>query len=257
VDAHLHLADPAYSGRVEIVLEDAVRNGVNKLLSNAVDYDTSIRTIELAKQHEGTVLAAIGLHPSTVVNNPKEDLDKFETLLSSSRPYVNAIGEIGLDGKYTEDELKTKSQKEVLRFFLGVAEKNRLPAVIHSRLATEQVFDELSRFSPPSVLLHWYDGPVEQLKLVQENGYLISVGPAVMYSKRITEIARLASLTVILSETDGPVPYHGPFEGKQTQPSHVVNVVRKLAEIRSIKVETVREAIWNNFQRFITGKRSV
>ena len=97
---------------------------------------------------------------------------------------MNAIGEIGLDGKYTEDELKTTSQREVLRFFLTLAEKNRLPTVIHSRLAVEQVFDELSRFNPPSVLLHWYDGPVKQLKPVQENGYLISVGPAVFYSKR-------------------------------------------------------------------------
>jgi TatD DNase family protein len=164
---------------------------------------------------------------------------------------VKAIGEIGLDGKYTQDEEKRNRQKEVFQFFLRMAEKRRLPVVVHSRLAVDEVLDELSRFNLPRVLLHWYDGPIEKLKLIKDRGYLISIGPSLLYSKRITEIARNSDLSMVLSETDGPVSYRGPFEGKMTQPSFVIDVVHKLAEIRSEETQRVRDAVWNNFQRLI------
>lgn len=229
-------------------MDNAINNKVTRLLSNAMDYDTSIETVSLAKQYESTVLAAVGFHPWTIVSGRSFDLNKFEPLLDKNREHVRAIGEIGLDAKYTQDQEKRDRQKEVFQFFLGVAEKRRLPIVVHSRLAVDEVLDELSRFNPPKVLLHWYDGPAEKLELIKELGYLISIGPALLYSKRIAEIARKADLGMVLSETDGPVPHHGPFKGRMTQPSFVIDVVRNLAEIKSESVETVRDAIWTNFQ---------
>ncbi len=251
IDAHLHLADPAYTSSTKSIIEDATRNSVTRLLSNAVDYSTSVRTISLAKQYEGTVLAAVGIHPSTVVGEAGYELAQFERLIDENREYVKAIGEIGLDGKYTQDEEKKSRQREVFRFFLRIAEKKQLPVVVHSRLAVDEVLDELSRFNLPKVLLHWYDGPLEKLELIRERGYLISIGPTLLYSKRIAEVARNADLSIILSETDGPVSYHGPFEGKVTQPTFVIDVVRKLAEIKIERAQEVRDAVWNNFQRLI------
>jgi len=251
VDAHIHLADPTYADRIESIIEDATKNKVTRLLSNAMDYDTSIRTIALAKRYRGSVLAAVGLHPWTVVNGPNFDLAEFERLIDGNREHVQAIGEIGLDGKYTQDNEKKSRQREVFEFFLAIAEKRRLPVVVHSRLAVDEVLDELSRFSPSRVLLHWYDGPVEKLGIIKDRGYLISLGPSVFYSKRITEIARKADVNMMLSETDGPVPHHGPFKGKPTQPSFVIDVVQHLAEVRSEKIDIIREAVWNNFQKLI------
>jgi TatD DNase family protein len=251
VDAHIHLTDPGYIGKVEAVLDNAARNGITYLLSNAVDYGTSLHTISLAKRQAGHVLAAVGLHPWTVVNSGNSDQTKFEPLLDEHGQYVSAIGEIGLDGKYTQDEEKTSLQKETFRFFLRLAEKRRLPVVIHSRLALNDVLDELSRFDLSRVLMHWYDGPTEKLKLIQDRGYVITVGPSLLYSKRVAEVARTADLEMILTETDGPVSYHGTFEGKMTQPSFVIDVVRALAELKSLNVETIRDAVSSNFQRFI------
>ena len=229
-------------------MHNATSNNVTSLLSNATDYNTSVETVSLAKQYGSLVLAAVGVHPSTVMSNRSLDLDKFEALLEENREHVKAIGEIGLDWKYTLDEEKRKRQKEVFQFFLRVAEKARLPIIVHSRLAVDEVLDELSKFSPPRVLLHWYDGPAEKLKTIKDRGYLISIGPALLYSKHIAEIAHKADLGMVLSETDGPVPHHGPFKGKMTQPSFVIDVVRNLAEIKSESVETVRDAIWTNSQ---------
>ena len=179
------------------------------------------------------------------------DLDKFELLLDENREHVKAIGEIGLDWKYTQDQEKRNRQKEIFQFFLGIADKRRLPIVVHSRLAVDEVLDELSKFSPPNVLLHWYDGPAEKLELIRDRGYFVSIGPALVYSERISEIARKADLSMVLSETDGPVAHRGPFRGRMTQPSFVIDVVRKLAEIKSESVEAVRDAIWSNFQKLM------
>ena len=129
----------------------------------------------------------------------------------------------------------------------------QLPAVIHSRLALDDVLEELPQFNLPRILLHWYDGPIEKLKLIQDRGYLISIGPSLLYSKRIGEIARAADLSIILTGTDGPVSYDGSFEGKITHPSFVIEVVKKIAETKSMNVETVRETIRNNFQRLVTA----
>jgi TatD DNase family protein len=251
VDAHVHLAHPAYSGNIESIIGTTSRNNVTRLLSNATDYETSLETISVAKRYEPTILAAVGVHPSTVVSGQSTDLDKFEHLLDINREHVSAIGEIGLDGKYAQDQAVKKRQKDVFQFFVGVAEKRRLPVVVHSRSAVDDVLDELGRFSPRSVLLHWYDGPAEKLELIRDRGYMISIGPALTYSNRVAEIARKADLSMILSETDGPVPYRGPFKGRMTEPSFVVDVVRNLAEIRSESVDMVRDAIWTNFQRLM------
>jgi TatD DNase family protein len=118
-------------------------------------------------------------------------------------------------------------------------------------LAVDEVLGALQEFHLPKVLLHWYDGPLDKLELIRERGYLVSIGPAVFYSRAINEVAANAPLDRILSETDGPVKYHGVFEGRPTQPSFVVEVVQKVAEIKGLHIDAVREAVWSNFQELI------
>ncbi len=251
IDAHLHLADPAFEGRVDQAVEDADRNNVTYLLSNAMDFDTSTQTIALGRRYPGKVLAAIGVHPWTATNSTDYQLERFHQLVRENLDVVKAIGEIGLDGKYTQDDALRSRQKEAFRLFLGLAEQHELPVVVHSRQAIDDAIEVLSEFKLHKVLLHWYDGPSEKLKLIEEQGYLVSIGPALFYSRRISEIARNASLDMILTETDAPVKYRRPFEDRLTQPSFVVDVVQKLAEIKALNIEAVREAVWRNFHRLI------
>jgi TatD DNase family protein len=251
IDAHTHLADPGYAGRIELLLEDARQNHVRCLLSNAVDYETSIETIGLARRNGNTVLAAVGVHPWTVTNRTDYSLDKFDKLLAENQDLVAAIGEVGLDGQYSQDQTKRRAQLEVFEFFLGLAQRRRLPVIVHSRLAVDEVLETLPSFNIPKVLLHWYSGPVEKLSLIRDLGYLISVGPSILYSKRTSEIARTVDLEMILSETDGPVSYHGPFEGRMTKPSFIIDVVQKLTKLKSKPLEDVRGTIQANFHKLL------
>ena len=251
VDAHVHLADPGYAGRLEEVLENATKNNVSQLLSNAVDYDSSKQTIAITKQFPEQVLPAVGVHPFTVTQQTNLRLDDFPRLIDDNAEFVKAIGEIGLDGKYTQNPQVMAKQNEVFRHFLALAEEKQLAAVVHSRQAVNETIDSLAEYHIPHVLLHWYDGPAETLPLIRERGYCISIGPAVLYSRRIAELARASDPTIILSETDGPVTYRGLFNDQLTEPSHVLEVVRRLAEIRSTALDNMRDTIFSNFRRFI------
>jgi TatD DNase family protein len=251
VDAHLHLADPGFNGQVELVLEDAIANGIAYLLSNGMDYESSLTTINLSKQYN-KVIAAVGVHPWTATNaNTPLRLNEFERLVEENRKQVKAIGEIGLDGQYPQDDAKRERQREIFRFFLSIAEHQGLPVVVHSRRAIDEILATLPSFKLVKVLLHWYSGPSEHLNVIKDRGYLISVGPSILYSKRTAEIARQADISIILTETDGPVNFYGPFKGKPTRPSFVIDVVKKLSEMKNKSIEETRDTVWSNFRSLI------
>jgi len=63
VDAHIHLSDPEYNQQVSKIVEDAKRSNVVALVSNSMDLQTSLLSLQLAKEHSDLVYAAIGNHP--------------------------------------------------------------------------------------------------------------------------------------------------------------------------------------------------
>jgi len=253
VDAHLHLADPGYAGKVEAVVEEAGQHDVTQMLSNATDYESSLETIRLAKKFPDRVLAAVGVHPSTATRSSALNLNKFAEMIDDNARWIKAIGEIGLDGTYTQDERAKTKQQQVFRFFLELAEERKLPVTIHSRGAVLETLALLADFRIPCVLFHWYDGPTANLPLLRQHAYLISIGPAMSYSRKVTEIARLADPGLILSETDGPVKYRGLFGGQPAAPACVVEVVRRLAEEKGMSLDAMKSMISSNFQRFLHG----
>jgi TatD DNase family protein len=125
---------------------------------------------------------------------------------------------------------------------------------VHSRQAVVETLDTLADFKALKILFHWYDGPIENLHIFKERGYWISIGPTVLCSRRISEITRAADLSIILSETDGPVSYRGLFGDELTKPSFVVAVVQKIAEVKGLNLESVGDQILSNFHKFTLNK---
>jgi TatD DNase family protein len=196
-------------------------------------------------------MAAVGVHPFAAIHSEDLHLPEFGGMIDENLRYVKAIGEIGLDGKYTQDAKLKEIQKEVFRFLLALAEEKKLPAIVHSRQAVDETLEVLADFPRLRVLMHWYDGPKENLTLLNERSYLISIGPAILYSRRIGELAQTAASSMILTETDGPVRYRGLFGGDITKPSHVVEVTKKLAEVKRVSPDTMRASIFSNFHTFL------
>jgi len=66
----------------------------------------------------------------------------------------------------------------------------------------------------------------------------------------IREIIRCMPLTNLLTETDGPVRFGGPFKGKMTAPSFILLVVEALAHLKEKKKTEVADQNFQNFTNF-------
>lgn len=254
VDVHIHLSDAEYSGKVDMLVDEARRLNVVALVSNSMDLKTSVESLKLAERHPRLVYVALGVHPWSVSRITDQELRETcqFILKQKGNPAVIAIGEVGLDNKYVAAWDK---QMMVFDAMLHLAEKLNLPVIIHSRGTTSKIVEMLPSYSVRKVLLHWFSNPISLLPKVIDRGYYISEGPPVAYSNGIQEIIRKVPLTNLLTETDGPVRYFGdPFKGSITTPAFIPIVVEAIARIKHEDIPSVAEQITKNFEVFFDKK---
>jgi TatD DNase family protein len=223
VDAHVHLSDKEYAGDIDEIINEARDSNVVALVSNSTDYETSVGSLTLAETYPRMVYAALGIHPWNVKALTNDDLQQMLQLISTQKQNkaLVAIGEIGLDYKYTKIWDK---QLMVFDSVLKLAENLALPVIIHSQGTTAQVVEMLPSYNLRKVLLHWFSRPVSALTKAVERGYYITEGAPTAYSNGIRDIVRRTPLTNLLTETDGPVRfYKSPFKGKRTTPAFILN----------------------------------
>jgi TatD DNase family protein len=254
VDAHVHLSDEEYAGCIEEVMAEAKNSNVVALVSNSMDFKTSIDSLRLAEKYPGTVYVALGIHPWSLNTLPEEEIQQTLELISKQRQdkaFV-AIGEIGLDSKYMKIWDK---QMKVFDSMLHLAENLELPVIIHSRGATTQIVDILPSYKLKKILLHWFSNPIGALSKALKIGCYVSEGAPTIYSNCIRDVVKRVPLTNLLTETDGPVRFFKPpFYGKRRTPSIIPTVVKAIAEIKVANAGEVAEQIIKNFESFFGVK---
>jgi TatD DNase family protein len=252
-DAHIHLADSKYAQNVGEIVEDAKRLNVFALVANSMDLESSRRSIQLAEEYPDHVYAALGIHPwNTKQLNPNEVEDTINLIFENreNRQRVVAIGEIGLDSSYSGNDEPTEAQMQVFHKMLSTAEKTSLPVIIHSRGTTSQIVSLLPSYKIEKVLLHWFSRPHSLISQIVDRGYYITEGLPSVFSNGIREVIRRIPLTNLMTETDGPVQFRGPFKGKLTTPSFIPTVVEAIAQLKGKEKTVVVDQIFQNFVDF-------
>jgi len=257
VDAHIHLSDEKYAECIDEIILEARMANVVALVSNSVGLKTSIKSLELAEKYRGLVYAALGIQPGSVDHLAEWELERTLELISKQRmnKTMVAIGEVGLDSNYMRS---WNDQLKVFEEMLHCAERLRLPVIVHSRGAAEQVMERLPSYKLKRVLLHFFTGEADALSKAIENDYYVSEGPVAVYSESIREVVRKVPIANLLTETDGPVRfYKPPFKGNRTTPAFIPQVVRAIADIKNTDVQSVAEKIADNFEQFFALKLSL
>ncbi|MEM3161672.1 MAG: TatD family hydrolase, partial [Candidatus Bathyarchaeia archaeon] len=250
IDVHIHLSDEEYSDNLTEIISEAINSNVAAMVSNSMDYATSLKSLQLARKYRGLVFAALGIHPWSVNNLNENDLQKtLEVIVESGRAgEVLAIGEVGLDAKYKDIWDK---QIAVFDEMLHLAESLNLPVIIHSRGTAEKIVELLPSYNVKMVLLHWFSGPISLISKVVERGYYVSEGPPVVYSSGIQAVVRNVPIETLLTETDGPVRYFkSPFNGKLTTPAFLSLVIKAVAAVKKMSEADVANQIAKNFENF-------
>ena len=253
VDAHIHLADSKYAQNVGEIIEDAKRLNVFALVANSMDLESSRRSLSLAEEYPDHVYAALGIHPwNTKQLNPNEVEDTINLIFENreNRQRVVAVGEIGLDSSYSGSGEPTETQMQVFHKMLFTAEKTSLPVIIHSRGTTSQIVSLLPSYKIEKILLHWFSQPHNLIPTIVDRGYYITEGLPSVFSNGIREVIRRIPLTNLMTETDGPVSFRGPFKGKLTTPSFIPTVVEAIAQLKGKEKSEVADQIFQNFVDF-------
>lgn len=250
IDTHSHIYDEAFDTDREEVFERAVNEGVTKLIFPAIDSTYYNREVSFAKLHPESISLAMGLHPTSVASNWKEELEfALEKLQAPDNKQFIAVGEIGLDFYWSKEFVA--EQKEVLEAQLDTALKLQLPVILHIRQAHEEIFDILQgRLKALTGVFHAFTGSLETyLRIKKLGGFKVGLGGVVTFKNAgIASLVEDIPLEDILLETDCPWLTPAPYRGKRNESSYIPIIAQKIAQIKNVPLEKVTQITTANAQ---------
>ncbi|MBT7839102.1 MAG: TatD family hydrolase [Candidatus Thioglobus sp.] len=175
---------------------------------------------------------AFGIHPWMVQDHSQQELDYLEYLVKCNNPV--AIGECGLD--YLKD-IDKKIQLYFFNFQLELAEKYKLPVIIHSVKATEDVIFLLKKHPKISGEIHGFSGSEDQAKQLTSMGFYLGFGLQILNEKstKIRQIVKNCPLEFMLIETDD-----------HQNPNDLQLVAQEIALLKQIPIDTITTQCDNN-----------
>lgn len=247
IDSHCHLTDEAFDDDRLFILNDLSNFSIRAVINPATNLEDAKKAIELAKDYDN-FYPMVGIHPEEVDDIRDKDLKELESL--SQNKSVVAIGEIGLD-YYWKDDNKAK-QKEIFIYQLELARKLDLPAVIHVRESKDDVIEILKDYTDLKIQIHCFSDDLKTLETYMDMGFYISIGGVVTFANGENEqvAARNVPIDRLMLETDSPYLTPEPYRGLRNDPRRVVEVARKVAELKDMKMDKLAKRTYNNTKEF-------
>ena len=260
VDTHAHINFKDYKDDADEVIKRALKNNI-WLINVGAEFETSERAVEYAEKYPQGVFAAVGLHPIHLqVQKFKEkdfefetkaekfDYEKYKTL--AQNPKVVAIGEIGLDYYHLKSEspeeiLRLKDlQKEIFLKQIELAAELNKPLIIHCRNAHKDILEILkpkTQNLKPNLkgVIHSFSGNYKQARQYRELGFKIAFNGIITFARDYDKVILDTPLEDILLETDCPYLAPIPYRGQRNEPLYIVEVAKKIAEIKNLTIEEV------------------
>lgn len=244
-DTHTHIYSDAFAEDQQAMMQRAIDVGITRFFVPAVDSETTQAMYDIEKAFPKEVFLMMGLHPTHVKDNYKEELQHVEKELAKRKFY--AIGEIGMDLYWDKEHVK--EQQVAFEQQILWAKQYKLPIVIHCRDAFDEVFQVLEKHKSPDLfgIFHCFTGNHDQAIRAINCGMKLGIGGVVTFKNgKIDQFLAQIALKHIVLETDAPYLAPTPFRGKRNESSYLLNVAQKLAQIYNTSVEEIAEITTNN-----------
>lgn len=272
IDVHTHTQFVAFKDDFKEVIQRALDAGI-WMVNVGTQKDTSLKAIKIANKYSEGVYATVGIHPIHTDKSfhDKQELGGDDEFTSRGEEFdyeyykklvqdkkVVAIGECGLDYYHNRGNqiLNLKSQKLQKETFISQVElacEVKKPLMIHCREAYEDLIEILNTkyeiLNTPPGVMHFFSGTKEDAKKLLDMGFYFSFGGVITFTRDYDEIVKMIPINRILSETDAPYVTPAPYRGKRNEPIYIIEVVKKLAEIKDVSFEETRERIFENARR--------
>lgn len=246
-DSHAHLdSDYFTSDRYELITQLA--QDLDGIVNPGCDAETSAFAVELAEKYD-FIYAAVGWHPENLTGMPANYLDMLAAW--AVHPKVVAIGEIGLDYYWKENEPK-EVQRKVFLEQIDLAKQFDLPIIIHDRDAHGDMLELFQKeVTGVQAVFHCYSGSLEMAKELAKRGYYFGFGGTSTYknAQKVREVMQYIPRELMLFETDSPYLTPVPYRGKRNNPGYVELTARNAAEVLGVELDELAAQTTANVKR--------
>lgn len=256
IDTHSHLYAPEFDTDREEALTRAKAEGVGRLLLPAIDSESHERLFDLCRRYPGRCIPMMGLHPTSVNDNPRwrEELALVERYLQTPPEGIRgfcAVGEIGLDLYWSRDFCE--QQTEAFRRQIDLALQHGLPIAVHTRDAWPETVALVREYRGKGIrgVFHAFSDGIETYRELKACGdFLFGIGGVVTFKKsKLAEVVRDMELRDIVLETDCPYLTPAPHRGQRNESAYVRYVCEKVAQLKGLTPEEVAAATTANAER--------
>ncbi|WP_222983152.1 TatD family hydrolase [Flagellimonas meishanensis] len=237
-DTHTHLYSEAFDEDRDAMIQRAMDAGVERFFIPAIDSTYTQSMLDLETKYPKNVFLMMGLHPTHVKENYKEELALVADWLSKRKFY--AVGEIGIDLYW--DRVFLKQQQEAFVHQIRLAKKHKLPIVIHSRESFDQIFEILEQEKGDGLfgIFHCFTGTKQQAERAIGYNMKLGIGGVVTFKNgQIDQFLHEIDLKHIVLETDSPYLAPVPHRGKRNESGYIIKVLEKLSHIYGVPAERI------------------
>jgi TatD DNase family protein len=277
LDSHCHLDAPEFDPDRTAVIQNAQSHGVAWFVMPAVQAKDFLSLQKLAQEFHQPY--ALGIHPLYVPQAQEKDLDFLAQCIEGalekdaqglrSDTRLVALGEIGLD--FFVPALCEPAMREKQEFFyhaqLKLAQKFRLPVILHVRKSADELLKGLRRYVVQGGIAHAFNGSFQQAQTFIEMGFALGFGGALTFDRAL-QLRRLATelpLSALVLETDAPdIPPHWLYKTQaerkselglavqaRNEPSELPRIGAVLAQLRGLSVSDIAAVTLVNAQRVL------
>jgi TatD DNase family protein len=277
IDIHAHLNFPDYDADREEVIRRAHEHGV-AIINIGTTIESSKKVIEIAEQFKTIhphLYAIPGIHPTEVcdwfeevmsagadmatevqsaeVQSAEVKIDQILCELKRLAQLKNVvgIGECGIDVFRVPEQYRNIIRNLQKKLFIGqieIALEFDLPLMIHARESYTEILEVLDgNFIRDKARLrgniHFFAGSPEEAELFLNRGFTVSFTGVITFAKVYEDVIVKLPSGRFMSETDCPFVAPVPYRGKRNEPVYVIEVVKKMAQVRGISEDDMQHEL--------------
>lgn len=243
IDTHAHLYSEFYDNIADIVAQLKEKDIIN-VINCGDSIKSSLEILRLSNEFKGYLLPVVGIHPDNI-DIDYNKINDLEILIKNSR--IVGIGEIGLDYYHNKD-----NKAEQIKLFsqqVDLAEKYNLPIIVHTRDSIQDCFNILKSKNSRGII-HCFSGSLEMAREFIKLGYYLGIGGVLTFkNSKLYKVIEQIDLSHIVLETDSPFLSPEPLRGTKNNPSNVIFVAKKIAEIKHLSTDEVIKITTSNARK--------
>lgn len=259
IETHAHLDFKDFNQDRDETIARATAAGIAYIINVGADLTGSRASVRLADKYDN-IYATVGVHPHDAGEATNDDnLNQLKNLAINDR--VKAIGEIGMD--YFRSRTSPSVQREAFINQLDLAVELNMPVIIHTRDAEEDVAAILRKYPGLQAVIHFFSGSPDFATMMIEMGFHVSftgvvtfpprrpgAGSGASYDTKREQIIRSIPANRLMIETDCPFAAPVPHRGTRNEPAFLVDVAKKIADIRAVSFEELSAQTTENARNF-------